>query len=155
MFQRGVFFNGPTGPLTLRVYSVPAGRVLRTWTADTKGLPAGFGWYWGRYSNSSVTWLAGGHSLAFAFGTLGGANGPPLGGVFKGLTLRTLDLTRPGHDLLTDSKVVLSPQAAKIPRCDTLQLTADGRTALCGTQAGTARASDAIGKRAAVRRIET
>src|SRR6202007_576423 len=42
-----------------------------------------------------------------------------------------------------DSKVVMSLKAAKIPRCDTLQLTADGRTALCGTQAGTSQASTA------------
>jgi hypothetical protein len=132
MFQRGVWFKGPTGPLTLTIYSIPSGKALRTWTADTKGFPAGFGWYWGRYSNSSVTWLAGGHTLAFDYGTLGGENGPPLGGVFNGLTLRTLDLTRPGHDLLADSKVVMSLKAARIPRCDTLQLTADGRTALCG-----------------------
>jgi hypothetical protein len=140
MFQRGVWFKGPTGPLTLTIYSIPSGRALRTWTGQTKGFPAGFGWYWGRYSNSSVSWLAGGRTLAFAYGINDGANGPPLGGVFGGLTLRTLDLTRPGHDLLADSKVVMSLKAAKIPRCDTLQLTADGRTALCGTQAGTGTA---------------
>jgi hypothetical protein len=137
MFQRGTWFKGPTGPLTLQIYSIPSGRTVRTWAADTKGFPAGFGWYWGRYSNSSVTWPADGHTLAFAYGILGGANGPPLGGVFSGVTLRTLNLTRPGHDLLADSKVVFSLKAAKIPRCDTLQLTADGRTALCGTQADT------------------
>lgn len=50
-------------------------------------------------------------------------------------------MARPGHDLLGDSKVVLSLKAAKIPRCDTLQLTADGKTALCGTQGGTAQAT--------------
>jgi hypothetical protein len=117
--------------------------VLRTWTADTKGFPAGFGWYWGRYSNSSVSWLADGHTLAFAYGINTGVNGPPLGGVFSGVTLRTLNLTRPGHDLLADSKVVLSMRTAKLPRCRTLQLTADGRTVLCGTEAGTAQASTA------------
>jgi hypothetical protein len=143
MFQRGVWFKGPTGPLTLTVYSIPAGKALRTWTADTKGFPAGYGWYWGRYSNSSVTWLADGHTLAFDFGINDGENGPPLGGVFGGLTVRTLDLARPGHDLLAASKVVLSQKADKLPRCDTLQVTADGRTALCGTQAGTGTAQPA------------
>jgi hypothetical protein len=144
MFQRGVFFTGPTGPLTLRIYSIPSGKALRTWTADTKGFPAGFGWYWGRYSNSSVTWLADGHTLAFDYGILGGENGPPLGGVFLNVTVRTLDLARPGHDLLADSKVVLRlTPTDPSPRCDTLQLTADGRTALCGTQAGTSTAHPA------------
>jgi hypothetical protein len=134
MFQRGVWgVGGKTGPLTLSVYSVSTGTALRTWTQPTKGFPAGYGWYWGRYSNSSITWLAGGRSLAFDDGTNSGANGPPLPAAFSGVKIRTLDVTRPGGDLLADSKVVYAPANHG---CMTLQLTADGKTVFCGAYGG-------------------
>jgi hypothetical protein len=134
MFQRDVWGTGvKTGPLTLSVYSVSTGKALRTWTQQTNGFPAGYGWYWGRYSNNSITWLAGGRSLAFADGTNSGANGPPLPAAFSGVKIRTLDVTRPGGDLLADSKVVYAPASHE---CMTLQLTADGKTVLCGAYRG-------------------
>jgi hypothetical protein len=136
MFQNGTYgINAETGPLTLRIYSVPSGRVVRTWNAATK-FPAGYGWYWGRVSNSSITWLADGHTLAFDYGVLTGENGPPLGGVFSPQSIRTLDLARPGHALLADSKVVLSIKGRSIPECNTLQITADGKAAFCGRDGG-------------------
>ena len=132
MYQRDVWARD-TGPLTLSVYSVSTGRTLRTWTQRTNGTPAGYGWYWGRYSNSSITWLADGRTLAFADGFNSGLSGPPLSGDFGGVKIRTLDLSRPSGDLLADSRVVYTP---KNPWCMTLQLTADGRTVFCGTYGG-------------------
>jgi hypothetical protein len=135
MFQRDVWGIGvKTGPLTLSVYSVSTGQALRTWTQRTNGFPAGYGWYWGRYSNSSITWLADGRTLAFADGFNSGANGPPLGGAFSGVKIRTLNLIHPSGDLLADSTVVFS---SKNHWCTTLQLTADGKTVLCGAYGGT------------------
>ena len=132
MDQRDVW-SRKTGPLTLSVYSVSTGKALRTWTQRTNGNPAGYGWYWGRYSNSSITWLADGHTLAFADGFNSGLNGPPLGGAFSGVKIRTLDLARPSGDLLADSRVVYTP---KNPWCMTLQLTANGKTVFCGSYGG-------------------
>jgi hypothetical protein len=132
MYQRDVW-SGKTGPLTLSVYSVSAGTTLRTWTQRTNGFPAGYGWYWGRYSNSSITWLADGHTLAFADGNNSGLNGPPLSGAFSGVKIRTLDLTRPSGDLIADSRVAYT---VKNHWCMTVQLTADGKTVFCGVYGG-------------------
>jgi hypothetical protein len=137
LYQRGVW-SGKTGPLTLSVYSVPAGQALRTWTQPTKGFPAGYGWYWGRYSNSSITWLADGHTLAFDDGINSGENGPPLAATFSGVKIRTLDVTRPSGDLLADSKVVFS---SKNHWCSTLQLAPDGKSVFCGSYGGNAAKS--------------
>ena len=140
MFQQ-VYFVNRAGPITLQVYSIPSGKTLHTWTTSTRNM-MGFGWYWGRYSNGSLTWLADGHTLAFVYGTLGGFNGPPFGGAFHGVTVRTLDTARPGHALVGDSKAVMSFGKSGL-RCDTLQLTAGGSAVICGTYAGGTPASTA------------
>jgi hypothetical protein len=131
MFQRGVWsgktLSSTAGPLTLSVYSVSTGKALRTWTQQTNGSPAGWGWDWDRYINSSITWLADGRTLAFADGTYSGENPPS---VFSDVRIRTIDLAGPSGDLLADSKVVFS---SVNHGCDTLQLTADGKTVVCGT----------------------
>jgi hypothetical protein len=133
MYQRGVWvYSGKEGPLTLSVYSVSTGQALRTWTQQTNG-PAGYGWYWGRYSNSSITWLADGRTLAFVDGFNSGENGPPLAATFSGVKIRTINLTRPGGDLLADSTVVFTSENHW---CMTLQLTADGTTVVCGSYGG-------------------
>jgi hypothetical protein len=122
-----------TGPLTLRIYSVSTGKALRTWTQQTKSFAAGYGWYWGRYSNTSMTWLADGHTLAFTDGGLSGENGPPLASTFGNVKIRTVNLGAAGGDLLADSTVIFS---SKNHWCDELQLTADGKTVFCGGYGG-------------------
>jgi hypothetical protein len=144
-----VYFQQPGGGtvgrqhlLVLRIYATGTGRVLRTWTHDTHGNAAGYGWYYGRYSNTSLTWLADGHSLAFEFGVNNGANGPPLAPVFAVPTVRTLNLASPAQDMVLGSKVVFRESATEVSPslgCFTLQLTADGKTVLCGTYAGSSR----------------
>jgi hypothetical protein len=134
MFQRGEWvYSGKTGPLTLSVYSMRSGRALRTWTQQTNGRPAGYGWYWGRYSNSSITWLTGGRTLAFADGGNSGENGPPLAPTFADVKIRTISLASGGSDLLADSKVIFS---STNHWCDQLQLAADGKTVFCGGYGG-------------------
>jgi hypothetical protein len=143
MYQRGVWpvlnqrggvvSDGPAGPLTLSVYAVSTGRALRTWTQQTKSFPAGYGWYWGRYSNSSITWLDGGRTLAFVDGNNSGENGAPLAPIFSDVKIRTINLASAGGNLLADSTVVFS---AENHWCDQLQLTADGKTVFCGGYGG-------------------
>lgn len=134
MFQRGVWsvkntLSSTAGPLTLSVYSVSTGTALRTWTQPPNGSPAGYGWGGDRYINSSITWLAGGQALAFADGTYSRENLLPP--VFSDVKIRRIDLASPSGDLLADSKVVFS---SVNHACDTtLQLTADGKSVVCGT----------------------
>jgi hypothetical protein len=134
MFQRGVWsanrtLSSTAGPLTLSVYSVSTGKAVRTWTQPTNGSPGGYGWGWDRSINSSITWLAGERALAFADGTYSPGSGIPP--VFSDVKIRTIDLASPSGDLVADSKVVFS---SVNHGCDTtLQLTADGKTVVCGT----------------------
>lgn len=141
MFQRNVW-SGKTGPLMIRLYSLATGASVRTWTVDTKGFPAGFGWYWGRYSNTALTWLNGGQTLAVTYGSNNSASGPPFTYGFTNVTIRTVDADSPSGDLLAISKVLF-----RLPNgvgragtdCDTVQLTGDGKTVLCGEDAGNTR----------------
>jgi hypothetical protein len=138
MFQQNAW-SGKTGPLTIRLYSLATGTSVRTWTVDTKGFPAGFGWYWGRYSNTALTWLNGGHTLAVMYGIDNSGGGPPFTYGFTNVTIRTVDADSPSGNLLAISKVLF-----RLPNgvgragtdCDTVQLTGDGKTVLCGKDAG-------------------
>jgi hypothetical protein len=132
-------WSSKTGPLTIRLYSLATGTSVRTWTVDTKGFPAGFGWYWGRYSNTALTWLNGGHTLAVTYGINNSSGGPPFTYGFTNVTIRTVDADSPSGNLLVISKVLF-----RLPNgvgragtdCDTVQLTGDGKTVLCGEDAG-------------------
>ena len=137
LFQRGVW-AGRSGPLTLSVYSVSTGRALRTWTQQANGARVGFGWYFGQYSNTSITWQDA-RTLAFDEGVYSPPGAQPnpafaqLDPSFSDVKIRTLSLSSPGGSLLADSKVVFS---SKNSSCDTLQLTLDGKSVFCGTSAG-------------------
>jgi hypothetical protein len=141
MSQQDVW-SSKTGPLTIRLYSLATGTPVRTWTVDTKGFPAGFGWYWGRYSNTALTWLNGGHTLAVTYGSNNSAGGPPFTYGFTSVTIRTVDADSPSGNLLGISKVLFRlPNGAGRAGtdCDTVQLTGDGKTVLCGEDAGNTR----------------
>ena len=133
MFQQNEW-SGKTGPLTISLYSLATGTSVRTWAVDTKGLPAGFGWYYGRYSNTALTWLDGGRTLAVIDGINSSASGPPFTYGFSQVTIRTVDAGSPSGNLLASSKVVFRlPNGAD---CDSVQLTDDGKTVLCGEYGG-------------------
>ena len=138
MFQQNAW-QGKTGPLTIRLYSLATGTPARTWTVDTKGSPAGIGWYWGRYSNTTLTWLNGGHTLAVTYGANNSASGPPLTYGFTDVTIRTVDADSRSGSLLAISKVLFhlpNGVGRAGTDCDTVQLTGDGKTVLCGKDAG-------------------
>jgi hypothetical protein len=118
-----------TGQLSVLVYATATGALLHGWTATDRshGLYA--------YSsgsqpvnNHNLSWAADGNHLAFMYGNYRNAD--------SSLSLRMLDLTRPGSHLLTDSRTILRVTAAATRkpaiRCGTLGITADGRTAVCG-----------------------
>jgi hypothetical protein len=101
------------GPELLRIYSVGTGALLRTWT----GPPSNVGWdgYLGRDNNTTLSWLADGHTLVFDYGP----------------GVRLLDVSRPGHDLIADSR----PAAWSMAFGDSRPLvTSDGKAVVCVTE---------------------
>jgi hypothetical protein len=138
-----VFYQSPkagdrdfpySGPFTLADYSVATGAALRTWTAtdpfhgslaygDSNGLPD---------SNSQLSWTSDGQRLAFDYRSSADPGS-------ASLYLREVDLSSPGKDLLADSTVIAeiaaSPATGKSKIwCDSLGITGDGKTAVCGAE---------------------
>lgn len=110
--------------LTLRVYSLPSGSVLGTWTKH--GDPAGA---LGLSGGVGLSWLADGRSVAFTL-----REAPGFGG---DLDVRTLNVTQPSGDLLTESRVALPLRGTHTatesnPACAGTLLTPDGGTVVCG-----------------------
>jgi hypothetical protein len=140
MFQRKVW-TAKAGPLTISLYSLATGTAVRTWTADTKGFGAGFGWYYGRYSNTALTWLDGGRTLAVTSGWNGSASGPPFSYGFNLVTVRALDADGPSGNFYTIARLVF--RLPKDAGCDTVQLTGDGKTVLCGEYGGNTKVRSA------------
>jgi hypothetical protein len=122
-----------SGPFTLAVYSVGTGAALRSWTGSNpshgslaygsdNGLPD---------SSNLLTWTSDGQRLAFDYriSNSGGAS----------MYLREVDLAGPGGDLLTAStviaKIAVSPTNGRSKIwCDSLGITGDGQTAVCGAE---------------------
>lgn len=111
------------GTVTLKVYAIPSGRLLRSWATPPGDRNVwSFASYPGRDSNSTLSWTADGQRLAFsATDETGG-----------GTTLRELSLARPGNNLAADSKVIVRIGAKEPIYCRSPRLTADGKTVLCG-----------------------
>ena len=118
------------GLFTLGVYSVATGAVLRSWTGDdphhgsygygSDGLPD---------PNVNVTWTSDGQRLAFAYRNSRGAS--------ASLYLREVKLADPGGNLFTDAAVVATIGVSTTTGqskiwCDSLGITGDGRSAICG-----------------------
>jgi len=72
----------------LRVYSVATGRLLHAWSGPLDVA-------WDAYT--TLSWTDGGRGLAIGYTWFAG------GGQYLGV--RTLDVTRPGHDLVADSRL--------------------------------------------------
>jgi hypothetical protein len=118
----------------LRIYSVASGQVLRTWQSESKqsldSIGANFN------PNGTVTWLANGHGLAFAWDAVEQPGQNPLKVTPE---VRRLDLAKPGTGLLADSTpVVMITKGWVNQACDGLYPTADGNGAVCGTDPGVA-----------------
>jgi hypothetical protein len=119
------------GPFTLAMYSVATGAVLRSWTGSnpshgslaygSDGLPD---------SNNLLTWTSDGQRLAFDY---------DISNTGASRYLREVDQAGPGGDLLTAStviaKIAVSPTNGRSKIwCDSLGITGDGQTAVCGAE---------------------
>jgi hypothetical protein len=121
MFMPNMAGAGTPGPITLRTWAVPTGKPLRVWTGSR---PDGLVCF---TCNNTVdlTWLDNGRTLAFRYPE-----------EVLPQAIRTLDLSRPGSDLDTDSQAGFPISAADDSDCVDGLLSPDGRTVLCGTTGG-------------------
>jgi len=110
--------SAPTSS-TLGIYSVSSGAELRAWTAPTK-ITSGLG-------GSTLTWLSGGRQLVFNASEFTASSA-------YYSQLRTLDVTATGTDLMADSRPLLTVNNSGASTCLSLQITPDGKAAICATQ---------------------
>jgi hypothetical protein len=118
-----------SGPFTLGIYSVATGAALRAWTGTDPGHGSyGYGSNGLPDPNATLTWTSDGQRLAFAYR-----------GSSASLLLREVNVAAPGADLFADSaviaKIAVSTTTGKSKIwCDSLGITGDGRTAVCGAE---------------------
>jgi len=112
---------GDTSPdvITLGIYSVSSGAQLRAWTTPAK-ITSGI-------SQGTLSWLSGGRQLVF------GVSESTASQVYY-IQLRTLDVTGTGTDLMADSRALLTVNNSGASTCLSLQITSDGKAAICATQ---------------------
>ena len=121
-----------SGPFTLGIYSVATGAVLRTWT-DPNAQHGSYGYGGDTLPDPStnLTWTSDGQRVAFAYRSSTGSD--------ASLFLREVNLAAPGGGLFTDSaviaKIAVSPTTGRSRIwCDSLGITGDGRSAVCGAE---------------------
>jgi hypothetical protein len=128
-----VMFDGSSG-VQLSTYSVSSGALLRSWHTSTA--------YWMLRADGAnaygLSWLADGRHVAFRFDAYAKNSTTHL------VTVRTLDVTAAGHDLLADSRLDLQlPLSDTRPepteQCYSSLATPDGRSVICGTAGITAQ----------------
>jgi hypothetical protein len=95
----------------VRIYSMATGALVRSWTVSSSGSS-------GPPAVSLLSWTSDGRRLAFSASELG-----PNASV----EVRLLQVYHPGHDLLADSRVVLTASSF-----DCGLVSGDGKTVLCG-----------------------
>jgi hypothetical protein len=127
----GPWYKGSPG--TLQLYSVATGKALRVWQWGKSPDPIDpvprYGESIGFDMNSAgLTWLADGRTLAFTYYAHG-----------QHPVVRTLDTSRPGNDLVAGGREVFTLPSSGPDACSEAQLTADGRTVVCGTLVSTDR----------------
>jgi hypothetical protein len=136
----------PPNPQPLIVYSAVTGAMLRTWTVASGIIssadPMGNGDLGQDAGGTSLRWTADGRGIAFAFH----ANAAPgkLGyGYDRLASIRLLDTTAPGSDLIANSRVLAAPGPGYNPgngvgvQCLVPRgwsLSADGRAVTCAAQ---------------------
>jgi hypothetical protein len=109
----------PPGRITLRTYSMATGRVLRTWT-EPSATPANATTLYDD-NTDGLTWLADGDTLAFVYPSFAARR-----------AYRTLDVSAPGDNLVTESHAVFTLPAGG-HACLTQLIAPGGGTVLCGT----------------------
>jgi hypothetical protein len=119
----------------LRIYSVSSGTPLRTWTTNL--LPS---------AGQNIDWLADGRHVAFNAPAVNDSNVDQE---------RVIDAVAPSGDLVTRSQVVFTHSRRGQPPCESLMLTPDGGTVICGTAEGptNAKPDPECGTRGPARRL--
>jgi hypothetical protein len=138
-----MFSAAPTSTNTrpqLSIYSLSSGVALDTWRANAvKENSIGQG-----ANAEGLSWVDGDRSVAFRW-----FDPVPGGSNYGALTVRTLDVTAAGHDLLADSRLVLQVPFIVVrgsivtTPCSTSLVASDGRTVICSTVSAGAHASSA------------
>ena len=119
-----------SGPFTLAIYSVATGAAVRSWTGtDPSHGSYGYGGNGLPDPNVNLTWTSDGQRLAFAYRSSKRTN--------SSLYLREVHLASRGSDLFADSTVVATigvsmTNAKSSTWCESLGITGDGRSAVCG-----------------------
>jgi hypothetical protein len=114
--------------IALQAYSVSSGALLGSWdTTASYWIPRVTG-----TNEYALSWSADGRQVSFRFDAFAPNSDSHL------VTVRTLDVAAAGHDLLTDSRLVLqAPLGVTQPTseepCATSLVTPDGGTVVCGT----------------------
>jgi hypothetical protein len=113
----------------LSIYSLSSGAALGAWRTDgDAGLIAGSA------NVDGLSWVNGDRSVTFRWAT--SVRGVPNS---SELTVRTLDVTAAGHDLMADSRLVLQVPSSVARAgfftdpCATSLVASDGRTVICST----------------------
>jgi hypothetical protein len=148
-------------PQPVILYSVPTGAVLRTWTVSSGIIssadPMGNGDLGQDAGGTSMRWTADGRGLAYAFHA-NAAPGKQGFGYQRAASIRLLDTTMPGSDLIANSRVLNGPGPAYNPgngggtQClvsSGWSVSADGRAVTCAAQWGTPDATVPAGLRTA------
>jgi hypothetical protein len=119
-----------SGPFTLGIYSVATGAALHSWTGtDPYHGSYGYGSTDPPDPNANLTWTSDGQHLAFAYSS---SSGPS-----ASLYLREVNLAVPDGSLFTDSTVIATIAVSNTTGrskiwCESLGITGDGRSAICG-----------------------
>ena len=101
------FAQSMSSPVQLRIYSVTTGKLERAWsTRDKTVLGGGGGW---PGTNTALTWVDDDRALAFSTQSRGFDRGKDEDVTHE--TLRLLDKSAGGSDLIADSRVIWSAQS--------------------------------------------
>ena len=132
------FAQSMSSPVQLRIYSVTTGKLERAWSTRDKTVFGGGGGWPG--TNTALTWVDDDRALALSTQSRGFDRGKDEEVTHE--TLRLLDKSAGGSDLIADSRVIWSAQSVTSLRSGSSQLscgstggnpmlTADGKTIVC------------------------
>jgi len=137
------YATSPRSPVQLRVYSVTTGKLERAWSTSDQTAFGGPGRFSVEsLSTTALTWVDDDRALAFP--TISAASDPLTHQDVIHETVRLLDMSAGGGDLIADSRVIWSTQRESVPVTDQHgllscvnnlsilpMLTADGKTIVC------------------------
>jgi hypothetical protein len=104
----------------LRIYSVPTGKLLRTWSTRSQSAIVLGDASFGELNRDDLTWINDDRDIAFYVLTRPG-----------GRSMRVISMTGGGSDLIADSRVLWSSQHSAVCSNGGMLVSSDGNTLLC------------------------